>query len=96
MSGHVIRRLAQQSERDANFWFMCPGCGYGHGFRTTANGWSFNGDMVSPTISPSILATGQMRCHSFVENGEIRFLSDCDHSLAGKTVPLPVIDEGGQ
>lgn len=29
------------------------------------------------------------RCHSFVENGMIRFLSDCTHELAGQTVPLP-------
>jgi len=29
------------------------------------------------------------RCHSFVERGEIRFLSDCTHALAGQTVPLP-------
>ena len=28
------------------------------------------------------------RCHSFVADGKIRFLSDCTHELAGKTVPL--------
>lgn len=28
-------------------------------------------------------------CHSFVTNGQIQFLSDCTHALAGKTVPLP-------
>ncbi len=28
-------------------------------------------------------------CHSFVENGNIRFLNDCTHALAGQTVPLP-------
>lgn len=27
-------------------------------------------------------------CHSFVRNGQIEFLSDCTHALAGKTVPL--------
>lgn len=31
-------------------------------------------------------------CHSFVRNGEIRFLEDCTHSLAGQTVPLPDFD----
>lgn len=31
------------------------------------------------------------RCHSFVEDGRIRFLSDCGHALAGQTVPLPEI-----
>lgn len=28
-------------------------------------------------------------CHSFVRNGQIEFLSDCTHALAGKTVELP-------
>jgi hypothetical protein len=27
-------------------------------------------------------------CHSFVKDGNIQFLSDCTHSLAGQTVPL--------
>lgn len=30
-----------------------------------------------------------MRCHSFVTDGRIRFLSDCTHALAGQTVDLP-------
>lgn len=37
-------------------------------------------------------ATGNlvpMICHSFITNGEIRFLDDCTHQLKGKTVPLP-------
>lgn len=28
-------------------------------------------------------------CHSFVADGQIQFLGDCTHALAGKTVPLP-------
>ena len=31
-------------------------------------------------------------CHSFVEAGNIRFLDDCTHALAGKTVPIPAWD----
>jgi hypothetical protein len=27
-------------------------------------------------------------CHSFVRDGQIQFLSDCTHHLAGKTVPM--------
>jgi len=30
-----------------------------------------------------------MRCHSFVRAGDIEFLNDCSHELAGKTVALP-------
>jgi len=29
------------------------------------------------------------RCHSFVRDGRIEFLSDCTHALAGQTVDLP-------
>lgn len=28
-------------------------------------------------------------CHSFVTDGQIRFLGDCTHALAGQTVDLP-------
>ena len=28
-------------------------------------------------------------CHSFITNGQIQFLSDCTHALAGQTVELP-------
>lgn len=28
-------------------------------------------------------------CHSFVTDGQIRFLDDCTHALAGKTVQIP-------
>lgn len=28
-------------------------------------------------------------CHSFVTDGQIQFLGDCTHKLAGQTVPLP-------
>lgn len=29
------------------------------------------------------------RCHSYIRNGKIEFLSDCTHELAGKTIELP-------
>ncbi|MEQ8578165.1 MAG: DUF6527 family protein [Balneola sp.] len=28
------------------------------------------------------------RCHSFIKNGKIQFLSDCSHSMKGQTVDL--------
>jgi hypothetical protein len=31
-------------------------------------------------------------CHSFVENGSIRFLGDCTHALRGQTVELRLPD----
>lgn len=32
-------------------------------------------------------------CHSFVVDGEIRFLPDCTHHLAGQTADLPDFDD---
>ena len=69
---------------------FCPGCQCGHGWTT---GWTFNGDLDKPTISPSLLVnwhngTAPVRCHSFIRDGMIQFLSDCTHALVGQTVAL--------
>jgi hypothetical protein len=67
--------------------------------------WSFNGDMERPVFGPSVLSQwdeGPDRshkvCHSFVgcngaQPGQIIFLGDCTHKLAGQTVDLPEIDQ---
>lgn len=77
--------------------FWCPGCEYYHWFQTElAEGlpklkWNFNGDMQNPTFSPSLIVNGHgkgIRCHLFLQNGQLKFLSDCHHKLANKTVPL--------
>lgn len=33
-------------------------------------------------------------CHSFINDGNIQFLNDCTHKLAGQTVPLLEIENG--
>ncbi len=59
--------------------------------------WKFNGDLEKPTFSPSLLVyegryedgtIGHPRCHSFVRDGQIQFLGDCGHKLAGQTIDL--------
>lgn len=74
--------------------FHCPGCGYDHPFE--APRWKWNGSFDKPTFEPSLLVnkdTPAMRCHSFVMDGRILFLSDCFHSLKNTTVDLPEWDE---
>lgn len=90
--------------REGMFLFDCPACKYGHAFYTKdgpldANGkeqnWTFNGDLDSPTISPSLNVHARdekYRCHSWINNGMIQFLSDCFHDMKGKTVPIPDLD----
>lgn len=29
------------------------------------------------------------RCHTFITDGQVQFLGDCTHPLAGQTLPLP-------
>ena len=90
-------RTRMTNEGTLLFW--CPGCQSYHGCATDPNHrnpitgalWRWNGDRNNPTISPSILIEGRgrtPRCHSFVEDGRIRFLSDCSHALAGQTLEL--------
>lgn len=57
-----------------------------------ANKWLWDGNFNSPSVSPSLNVKGaedKTVCHSFIENGKIRFLTDSVHSLAGQTVELP-------
>ncbi len=73
---------------DDRYTFNCPGCKEHHVFNNT---WKFNGDYEKPTVTPSLLVTNGnplYRCHSFITDGRIQFLSDCTHELAGQTVDL--------
>ncbi len=92
-----VHRVEQNGPNDPEFIFECPGCKCAHWFKTT-NGsprWQWNNDFEKPTIQPSLLVMqdGPKRCHSFVENGKIRFLADCWHELKNQTVDLPDLDE---
>ncbi len=67
------------------------------GSRSETGNWSWNGDTEKPTLHPSILTTYQHgdvlhKCHSFVNDGVIQFLSDCTHDLVGQHLPLVEFD----
>lgn len=96
------RVLNQTSDRSMVI-FWCPGCESPHGVWLRGHehlnphraSWDWNGDLVKPTFSPSILVHAserQPRCHSFVRDGMIEYLTDSSHKLAGQTVPLPPRD----
>ncbi len=117
MSEPVLDKVSDGS----SVLFWCPGCETYHGvwlrgfahLNPKGATWEWNGDMVRPTFSPSILVRGTLPitdeerdrimrgepvtprdfvCHSFVRDGQIEFLSDSTHHLAGQTVPLPPRD----
>ena len=96
-------RKVQHNGHGPDYTFWCPGCECAHGIWTMKRGgtpnWEFNGREDKPTFSPSILvrypngATGKDEvCHSYVRDGQIQFLNDCTHKLAGQTVELPEND----
>lgn len=83
---------ASGQEGDTRLLFECPGCGCAH---VTDDRWTFNGDFERPTLRPSVLVNRDdpgRRCHSWVTDGQIEFLDDCHHELAGQTVELPDLD----
>lgn len=83
-----------QARLYADYLFYCPGCEEHHFFRVGAGepSWQFNGDMLKPTVTPSIRVRGEGTCHLYIRNGKIQYLSDCTHGLAGQTVPLRPVE----
>lgn len=94
--------------------FFCPGCGHRHAYHTkNPEGrpvWQFNGNVESPTFTPSLLnrwgthadpnwkpepghTNHSGTCHLYVTNGQIQYLGDCTHDLAGQTVPMQEVPE---
>lgn len=71
----------------------CPGCRQLHIFNvyepnSYSNAiWTWDGNVDRPTFSPSMNIVG--RCHYFLKDGKIQFLSDCKHELASQTIDLP-------
>lgn len=100
------QHLVDVASEHYGYSFRCPGCNDRHVIPTKPHprGWDFSGTEDRPTFSPSILVhphgylkddgtVGQTpRCHSFVRDGRIQFLSDSTHTLAGQTVDLPEIE----
>jgi hypothetical protein len=77
--------------KDGHTRFWCPGCDDLHQVDDLL--WTVTGEDAL-TISPSVLVVygnhlGAKSCHSFVTDGQIRFLDDCSHALRNQTLPLP-------
>ncbi|MCE5230281.1 hypothetical protein LLG95_11890 [bacterium] len=99
----IIHRCNDSENKPWGYMIRCPGCKTVHFIATDRPNncgaqWQFNGDMEKPTFNPSLLvripkSTGEAGwagvCHSFIREGNIQFLGDCTHELAGKTVPIP-------
>lgn len=95
----VDKRDGYHAECYAHF---CPACNCLHAFAVDTpfhNGarWTFDGNAEKPTFSPSMnIGLGPFpqdgrieRCHYFLKAGQLEYLPDCTHALAGQTVALP-------
>ena len=103
-----VRRTMSQGVLYGVSWY-CPGCKDRHHVPvSTAQGWGFNNNFEKPTLQPSVLvypadrldAAGQKvrtpRCHIFMHEGRIQFLSDCEHALAGQDVEMQPEEEADE
>lgn len=93
MAAVIAPSVHPTDPRQTRYLFRCPGCGKPHAFDGR---WTWNGSVEAPTFSPSLLVrwnegpeSREHVCHSFVTDGQIRYLDDCTHALRGSTVPLP-------
>lgn len=97
----LLSPILRSGEGGRLVW-RCPGCKRAHGIATgdgPGHRWGWNGDVAAPTFTPSVLVrydgadagtdgAPPAVCHSFVTDGQMRFLGDCTHALAGQTVPI--------
>ena len=61
------------------------------GTRDGTGCWTWNGDIDRPTLRPSVLSQRSfenMRCHTWVSDGQAQFLDDCSHELRGQTIDM--------
>jgi len=93
MGEKIFEVLASDGKSHYSWAFFCPGCEMVH---QCDNRWGWNGSKEAPTFEGSVLVRwnyGEEKtphcCHSFVVNGQIQYLIDCTHHLAGQTIDIP-------
>lgn len=88
----TVLEMATRPTGERVFFFFCPGCNNFHLFDQR---WAWNGSLELPTFSPSLLCdpNGDRRCHLFVRDGKLEYLSDCHHALAGKTITMETVTD---
>jgi hypothetical protein len=79
-----FRKLETQGDTKGYRAFWCTACGCGH---YIDDRWQLDEETL--TVSPSVVSrVGDEVCHLFIKNGNIEYLPDYTHPLAGQNVPL--------
>ena len=100
----LVKAYPHDPEYDDMLKFFCPACQEYHVLSVGPKSfwklrWTFNGDCNAPTVNPSLLVEKPRHnqrssiCHSFIRDGQIQYLTDCTHPLAGRTVPMTDIPD---
>jgi len=96
MEDQKLWKVLNYKDELVGYGFYCMGCECSHVFYTSIQEnrsvWRFDGNMESPTFSPSLLNTypNGDRCHLFLKGGKIQYLTDCYHNLKGQTIDMPL------
>lgn len=103
MNTKIIEEFECENGGQGFMYFCCP-CGFYHSVTISpaksSNGasWTWNGSLDKPTFSPSIVVKVEFEnrpslvCHHYVKNGQIQYLSDCTHTLAGQTIDMELVE----
>jgi len=87
--------IDSKGQSHTNLIWWCPGCDKYHVVSPEKHSW--NGSMDKPSFSPSLLCNppdhNPPLCHSWMTDGVIKYLSDCEHSLANKEIEIPDIPD---
>jgi len=93
-------KLWERKQDVGSYWlFWCPACKCGHGIPTPR--WGFNGNVDSPTFTPSLRRSWtnpdtkqqETLCHLTVTHGQITYHADCPHDMKGQTIPMQDLPE---
>lgn len=69
------------------------GCDKVNGHAILNENWRDTDERVLGHNKPHVIEPAWGNCHSFIREGQWQFLGDCEHKLAGQTVPMvPVPD----
>lgn len=91
-----ISAITNFKDGEPDFTFYCPACQCNHSLfiNSGTTRWVISGATNAPTVRPSLLIRyagecgKEVVCHLFITDGKIEYLSDCNHSMGGKTVDM--------
>lgn len=88
----LLQRFDAEDGAHGYLWW-CQGCEALHPVWMGQGTRTFDGNLEAPTFTPSIYFPPGMLgpavvCHCYIRAGQVEYLPDCTHELAGQTVPL--------